>query len=345
MSESVKNYTLSAYDFEMPAELIAQTPIHDRTQSRMLVLDRQKQDFYECVFADLPDILPEKSLLVRNRTRVINARFTARKTTGADIEVFLLKRTGEGRWNALIRPGKRVKPGTELILNGGLSVIAGEDCGDGVRKLHTPDEFNSDYIKRFGEIPLPPYINSSLKDPERYQTVFSEGEGSVAAPTAGLHFTPGMFDRLRSDGVKICDIELCIGLGTFRPLKKEHLKDNRLHTEEYSISETVTESINQHRKNDGKVFCVGTTSVRALESNADSDGFIRTGCFSTDIFIYPGYKWKITDLMLTNFHLPKSSLIVMIAAFAGYDLVMEAYRYAVKKRFRFFSLGDCMLII
>jgi S-adenosylmethionine:tRNA ribosyltransferase-isomerase len=341
---SQKELILANYDFDLPEELIAQNPLEDRKSSRMLVVDRQKKEFYEKRFSDILELIPQKTLIVRNNTRVLKARFYGKKTTGANIEIFLLNKIRDNEWEALARPGKRLSPGSEFILNGNATGKILQDLGDGIKKILFSKEFDDKYISDYGNIPLPPYIKKTIEDDERYQTVFSSKTNSVAAPTAGLHFTEDIIENLKNKGIDFTDVNLGIGLGTFRPLSNNNITDNRLHTEKYYITQDSADKINQARSDKKNILAVGTTSVRTLESNYSEFGKITPCERQTDIFIYPGYEFKVVNSMLTNFHLPKSSLIVMISAFAGYELIMEAYKYAVMERFRFFSFGDCMLI-
>ncbi|MFA5519923.1 MAG: tRNA preQ1(34) S-adenosylmethionine ribosyltransferase-isomerase QueA [Spirochaetota bacterium] len=341
---SQKELLLENYDFNLPEELIAQNPLKNRENSRLLVVDITKGEFYEKVFSDIVELIPKNTLIVRNNTRVLKARFYGKKLTGANIEIFLLKNLDKFIWHALARPGKRLSVGTKFILSGGAQGEILEDIGEGIKKIRFTENFNNDYISKFGIIPLPPYIKNTIEDDERYQTVFSDNVNSVAAPTAGLHFTQKIIDKLINNGIEFADVNLGIGLGTFRPLSENLLINNQLHTENYYICKESADIINSYKKQNKNIMAVGTTSVRTLEANYSEFGKINPCEKETDIFIYPGYEFKIVDSMLTNFHLPKSSLIVMISAFAGYELIMEAYKYAVKEKFRFFSFGDCMLI-
>ncbi|MGM0607644.1 MAG: tRNA preQ1(34) S-adenosylmethionine ribosyltransferase-isomerase QueA [Candidatus Muiribacteriota bacterium] len=340
-----KDYYLNDFDYYLPQELIAQKPLGDRKSSRMLVLDKNKKTFFETSFKNLPDIISPEYLMVFNNTRVLKARLFVKKETGARIEIFLLKKNKRG-WEVLAKPGKKLKVGQEAFLNKDYKIKVLEQLEDGVKLIKFTPEIKIEDINKFGKIPLPPYIKEELQNAERYQTVFSSRVNSSAAPTAGLHFDNEIFEKLSNKNIQKTFINLGIGLGTFKPLKEKKVSDNKLHTEEYYISKETVHKLHNHKKhNNGKVLAVGTTTVRTLETNIKKYGIIKEGEDKTNIFIYPGFKFKITDALLTNFHLPESSLLMMICAFAGYDFVMEAYKYAVKEKFRFFSFGDCMLII
>jgi S-adenosylmethionine:tRNA ribosyltransferase-isomerase len=336
------------FDYFLPEERIAQTPVEPRDHSRLMVLERGLKSRQDCFFYQLPDFLKPGDLLIFNDTRVIPARLFARKTgdNGARIEVFLLKRITATDWECLVRPGKRVKAGTRLEFNQGVAGEAIRVEDGGTRVIRFPDSLNfRAWLLQNGETPLPPYIRQKLNDPERYQTVYSRNEGSVAAPTAGLHFTPELLDRLQSKGVKTGFLTLHVGVGTFRPVQTERIEEHRMHAECFSLSQKLAEKIQRTREAGKRVIAVGTTAVRVLESQALPGGGVRPGAGETDIFIYPGYRFEVVDGIITNFHLPKSTLLMLVAAFAGRELIMESYRHAVAERYRFFSFGDAMLIL
>jgi S-adenosylmethionine:tRNA ribosyltransferase-isomerase len=336
------------FDYILPEERIAQTPVEPRDHSRLLVLERGLKLRQDCFFYQLPDFLKPDDLLIFNDTRVIPARLFARKNgdNGARIEVFLLKRLTATDWECLVRPGKRVKAGTRLEFNQGVAGEAIRVEDDGARVIRFPDTLDfRTWMLQNGETPLPPYIRQKLNDPERYQTVYSRNEGSVAAPTAGLHFTPELLDRLQTKGVKTGFLTLHVGVGTFRPVQTERIEEHRMHAECFSLSQKLAEEIQRTREAGKRVIAVGTTAVRVLESRALPGGGVRPGAGETDIFIYPGYRFEVVDGIITNFHLPKSTLLMLVAAFAGRELVMESYRHAVAERYRFFSFGDAMLIL
>lgn len=340
-----RKLNLEDYDFYLPEELIAQKPLKKRSDSRLLIVDREKGEFFEDKFYNIHKYLDKNDMLVFNNTRVIKARLFGKKKTGANIEVLLLRKKSDLLWEALVKPGKRMKIGDEVLFESGVLGKVIDIIEEGIRIIEFNDKFGFDFLEKYGNIPLPPYIKEKLEDSERYQTVYSKISNSAAAPTAGLHFDDEVFKKLDEKGIKREYITLGVGLGTFRPLSKSYIPDNKLHEEEYFISEKTAKNINSHKENGGNIVCVGTTSVRTLETNSLEYGRIKSGRGITDIFIYPGYEFKIVDKIITNFHLPKSSLLVMISAFAGYDLTMKAYEYAVKNEFRFFSFGDAMLII
>jgi S-adenosylmethionine:tRNA ribosyltransferase-isomerase len=336
------------FDYLLPEERIAQHPVEPRDHSRLLVLERAVQSRQDCLFYQLPDFLKPGDLLVFNDSRVIPARLFARKTgdNGARVEVFLLKRLSATDWECLARPGKRVKAGTRLEFNQGVVGEVVRVADEGVRILRFPE--NRDFrawLLQNGETPLPPYIRQKLDDPERYQTVYSRNEGSVAAPTAGLHFTPELLDRLQTKGIKTGFLTLHVGAGTFRPVQTERIEEHRMHTECFSLPEKLAEEIQRTREAGKRVIAVGTTAVRVLESRALPGGGVRPGAGETDIFIYPGYRFEVVDGIVTNFHLPKSTLLMLVAAFAGREWVMESYRHAVAEHYRFFSFGDAMLVL
>ncbi|MFA5480349.1 MAG: tRNA preQ1(34) S-adenosylmethionine ribosyltransferase-isomerase QueA [Candidatus Muiribacteriota bacterium] len=340
-----KELHLDSYDYFLPEELIAQTPSLERTKSRMLVVDRKNKKITDSTFDRLPDFIDSSYLMVMNNTRVMKARLTAIKETGAKIEIFLLEKINSDTWKALVKPLKRFGIGKIAWIDKEIKAEVIELIGDGEVLVKFSPELTFEHIEKYGDIPLPPYIKEKIENPERYQTVFSKEIGSSAAPTAGLHFDEEIFKKLEEKGIQKTFINLTIGLGTFRPLSKNNIVENNLHEEKYFISSEAAEKINKHRQSGGKILAVGTTSVRTLETNVKKYAIIKEGEDKTTHFIYPGYEFGITDAMITNFHLPKSSLLVMICAFAGYDFTMEVYNHAVKNRYRFFSFGDCMLII
>lgn len=338
---------LKDFDYSLPPELIAQEPLENREQSRLLVLDRRSGQAVHRRFTDLGEYLQPGDVLVSNNTRVIPARLYGRKeNTGALIEVVLLTRLEGRRWEALVRPGKRVQQGTRLIFGQGeLVAEATEKTSSGGRILEF--EFSGvfeEILERLGRMPLPPYIHKDLEDPERYQTVYARVPGSAAAPTAGLHFTPGCLETLKSQGIEWVEILLHVGLGTFRPVKEADITKHRMHSEYYEISPGAAESINRALGEGRRIIAVGTTSTRTLES-ACSQGEVQAGQGWTDIFIYPGYRFQVISGLVTNFHLPESTLLMLVSAFAGRENILNAYAEAVRERYRFFSFGDAMLII
>lgn len=339
---------VSEFDYDLPPELIAQTPVEPRDHSRLLVLNRAEKSHSDHHFYELGQFLNPGDLLIFNDSRVIPARLFARKeqSDGAKIEVFLLKQIAPAEWECLVRPGKRVHQGTRLLFNEGMTGIVKDTCESGGRiiQFDSGTDFHS-WMLRNGETPLPPYINKKLEQAERYQTVYSKHEGSVAAPTAGLHFTPELLNTLTSQGVRTGFLTLHVGLGTFRPVKVEKVEEHHMHSEYFTLSEDLVHLVELTKKEGGRVIAVGTTSVRVLESQAKSDGTLVPGSGETSIFIYPGFSFKVIDGLITNFHLPKSSLMMLVSAFAGTDLIMDTYQYAIEKKYRFFSFGDAMLIL
>ena len=338
----------SDFYYDLPEELIAQDPLPDRSAARMMVVDRVTGEVTDTGFRHLTDYLTDKDCLVINDTKVIPARlFGTRAKTGAAVEVLLLKRNPGDIWETLVRPGKKCRPGDELVFGDG--ILKGkvlDIVDDGNRMIQfTYEGIFEEILDRLGEMPLPPYIRHKLQDKERYQTVYAKHEGSAAAPTAGLHFTPEMLRKVADMGVKIARVTLHVGLGTFRPVKVEEVTEHHMHSEFYRIEQEAADIINGTRANGGRVICVGTTSCRTLESAAAEDGHIEPKSGWTDIFIYPGYRFKVMDGLLTNFHLPESTLIMLVSAFAGREHVLAAYHHAVEERYRFFSFGDCSLWI
>ncbi|MCI6858732.1 MAG: tRNA preQ1(34) S-adenosylmethionine ribosyltransferase-isomerase QueA [Eubacterium sp.] len=337
----------SDFNFDLPEELIAQDPLEDRSSSRLMVLDKETGEITHRIFHDITDYLHPGDCLVINDTKVIPARLIGLKEeTGAQIEILLLKRKENDIWETLVKPGKKCRPGTRVVFGDGelkAEIIDVLEDGNRLVKFEYEGIFE-EVLDRLGQMPLPPYITHKLKDKNRYQTVYAKYEGSAAAPTAGLHFTEELLGQIEDMGVKIARVTLHVGLGTFRPVKVENVLEHHMHSEYYNVSEEAAEIINETRKNGGRIIAVGTTSTRTLESVADEKGIIHADCGNTDIFIYPGYKFKAIDCLITNFHLPESTLLMLVSALAGKDHIMAAYEEAVKQRYRFFSFGDAMLI-
>lgn len=337
----------SDFYYDLPEELIAQTPVEPRNSSRLMVLPRNGGEIEHKHFYDLPEFLKPGDCLVLNNTRVLPARlYGTREDTGAVVEFVLLRQHGNKLWECLAGPGKKAKTGYKFRFSDKLTAIVTDVLEDGNRMIEFTCE--GDFfavLDEVGQMPLPPYIKEKLKDKERYQTVYSKDAGSAAAPTAGLHFTKEMLESIKAMGVNIAYVTLHVGLGTFRPVKVEDVTQHKMHTEHYYIPEEAAKTINETRKNGGRVICVGTTSCRTVESCAKKYGEIKECSGDTDIFIYPGFEFKCMDGLITNFHLPESTLIMLVSAFAGYDNVMNAYNTAVKERYRFFSFGDAMLIL
>lgn len=336
----------SDFFYNLPEELIAQTPIEPRNASRLMVLNKKTGKLLHTVFSSLDEYLQSGDTLILNDTRVLPARiYGIKKETGATVEFVLLKNLGNDTWEALAAPGRRAKPNTEFVFSDKLSCKVLEATPDGNRiiKFSCDGEFYS-LLDEVGQMPLPHYITAKLENKERYQTVYSKELGSAAAPTAGLHFTKEMLDELKLKGINIGYVTLHVGLGTFRPVKAEEITDHKMHSEHYMISEETAKLINDTKKNGGRVICVGTTSCRTLESAATYYGEIKECSGDTEIFIYPGYKFKCMDALITNFHLPESTLIMLVSAFAGYENTMNAYNTAVAEKYRFFSFGDAMFI-
>ncbi|WP_258359957.1 tRNA preQ1(34) S-adenosylmethionine ribosyltransferase-isomerase QueA [Moorella sulfitireducens (nom. illeg.)] len=340
---------LDEFDYNLPPDLIAQTPVEPRDASRLLVLHRGRDYIEHRHFYNLPDYLREGDVLVLNETRVLPARLWGRRAgTGARIEVLLLTRRDRDTWEALVRPARRVPLGTEIIFGRGeLKARVTAVSGDGGRVLEFTYQEGSfeALLDRLGEMPLPPYIKAKPEEPGRYQTVYARVDGSAAAPTAGLHFTPRLLEQLRDQGVQIIYLLLHVGLGTFRPVKVENIEEHHMHAEYYEVTPEAATAINAARARGGRVVAVGTTVVRTLETVATGEGLIRPGKGWTDIFIYPGYRFKAVDCLITNFHLPKSTLIMLVSAFAGREKILAAYRTAIAEGYRFFSFGDAMLIL
>ncbi len=344
----MKQWKLSDFNYDLPKEYIAQTPLKDRSSSKLMVLNRESNEITHKHFSDIIDLLDEKDCLVLNDTKVIPARLLGiKEETGAHIEVFLLKRlTEENLWECMVRPGKRVKKGTIVSFgNGELKAEIMDSLDDGLKTVRFIFEgIFEEVLDRLGQMPLPPYITEKLEDKDRYQTVYSKNPGSAAAPTAGLHFTNELLEKIKEKGIRIAYVTLHVGLGTFRPVKVEKITDHKMHSEFYVISQQACDIINETKKNGGRVISVGTTSTRTLESAADEKGYLVPKSEDTDIFIYPGYKFKIVDGLITNFHLPESTLLMLISAFYDREEVLKAYESAKEHNYRFFSFGDAMFI-
>ena len=338
----------SDFFYELPEELIAQDPLEDRTASRLLVLDRKTDKLEHKIFSDVIDYLNPGDCLVINNTRVIPARLIGEKEgTGGKVEILLLKRRENDIWESLVKPGKKLRPGARVTFGDGrlkAEILEIAEEGNRLVKFYYEGIFE-EILDSLGEMPLPPYITHKLEDKEMYQTVYAKFDGSAAAPTAGLHFTNELLEKIRLKGVRIASITLHVGLGTFRPVKVEDVNNHHMHTEWYEVNKEAADIINETKKNGGRVICVGTTSCRTIESVADENGLMSAKTGETDIFIYPGYKFKVMDGLITNFHLPESTLVMLVSAFAGKERVLSAYETAVKERYRFFSFGDAMLII
>ncbi len=334
--------------YDLPQELIAQDPLEDRSSSRLLVLDKKTGETQHHTFREVINYLNPGDCLVINDTKVIPARLIgAKEETGAKIEVLLLKRGQDDVWETLVKPGRKAKPGTRISFGDGLlkgEVIDVVDEGNRLIRFEYDGIFE-EILDRLGQMPLPPYITHQLKDKDRYNTVYAAHEGSAAAPTAGLHFTPELLEEISRKGVDIARVTLHVGLGTFRPVKVDEVENHHMHSEFYMISEEAAEKINAAKARGGRVICVGTTSCRTIESAADEDGHLKACSGWTEIFIYPGYTFKVLDGLITNFHLPESTLIMLVSALAGREHVLAAYEEAVRERYRFFSFGDAMLII
>ena len=338
----------SDFYFDLPQELIAQDPLSDRSSSRLLKLNKETGEIEHHVFKEVIDFLEAGDCLVLNDTKVIPARLYATKEdTGATIEVLLLKRRENDVWETLVKPGKKARPGARLVFGDGLLKAEVLDVMEEGNRLirFEYDGIFEEILDQLGEMPLPPYITHKLEDKTRYQTVYAKYEGSAAAPTAGLHFTPELLNAVEEKGVKIAYVTLHVGLGTFRPVKEDNVLNHHMHSEYYQVSEEAAETINAAKKAGGRVICVGTTSCRTIESASDENGVLHPGCDNTEIFIYPGYKFKILDGLITNFHLPESTLIMLVSALAGREQVLRAYETAVHEQYRFFSFGDAMILL
>ena len=336
----------SDFNFDLPQELIAQTPLDRRDGSRLMCLDRETGQIEHRFFYELPSLLRPGDCLVMNDSKVIPARLFGVRPTGGSVEVVLLRDLGNREWECLTRPGRKTQPGTHITFGDGeltAEVVGAEDDGNKILRFSYDGVF-LEILDRLGQMPLPPYIKTQLRDKDRYQTVYAKDPGSAAAPTAGLHFTPELLDSLREKGVKLCWITLHVGLGTFRPVKEENIEDHPMHSEFCMISPETAQTVNAVRSAGGRVIAVGTTSCRTLESFADENGRLSPKSGWTDIFIYPGYRFKAIDALITNFHLPESTLIMLVSALAGRENVLYAYKCAVEERYRFFSFGDAMFI-
>ena len=337
----------SDFYYDLPKELIAQDPLEDRASSRLMVVDRSTGAVSHHTFREITSFLDQGDVLVINNTKVIPARlFGVKKDTGAAVEVLLLRRLESDLWECLVRPGKKLRTGAEVIFGDGLlSGTIEEILSDGNRKIRFSfDGIFEELLDQLGQMPLPPYITHALKDKNRYQTVYAKFDGSAAAPTAGLHFTEDLLREIREKGVQIAEVTLHVGLGTFRPVKVDDVAKHHMHSEYYRIDEDAARIINEGKASGHRIIAVGTTSCRTLESAADVNGMVKCCSGWTDIFIYPGYSFKVIDALITNFHLPESTLMMLVSALAGRDTIMAAYQEAVKERYRFFSFGDAMLI-
>ncbi len=335
------------FNFELPQELIAQDPLEDRTASRLLVLDKATGEIRHRHFRDILKFLRKGDCLVINDTRVIPARLLGQKAgTGANIEVLLLKRKSDNVWETLVKPGKKMKIGAEVIFGDGLlrgKVLDVVDEGNRLVQF-TYEGIFEEILDRLGQMPLPPYITHQLKDKNRYQTVYAKHDGSAAAPTAGLHFTKELLKEIEDMGVTVAHVTLHVGLGTFRPVKADTIEEHHMHSEFYMVEEEEAKKVNDTKKNGGRVICVGTTSCRTLESATGEDGILKAGSGWTEIFIYPGYQFKILDCLITNFHLPESTLVMLVSALAGREHVLHAYQEAIREKYRFFSFGDACFL-
>lgn len=334
------------FDYYLPEELIAQTPIEKRDESRLMILDKKTKTIEHRHFKNILEYLEPGDVLVRNNTKVIPARLYGQKETGAKVEFLLLNNIENDIWECIVRPGNKLHIGTKVIFGNGLLVAEILDTmPGGTRKVefHYDGIFN-EILDKIGLMPLPPYIHESLKEKERYQTVYAKYEGSAAAPTAGLHFTPELLEEIQKKGVEIANVTLHVGIGTFRPVKEETVEEHEMHSEHFYIKQEDAEKINKAKKEGHRVIAVGTTSCRVLESIADENGYVEETEGDTQIFIYPGYKFKCLDALITNFHLPQSTLLMLVSALAGKDYIMESYNEAVKEKYRFFSFGDAMFI-
>lgn len=342
-----QNLKKSDFYFDLPEELIAQDPLEDRSSSRLLVLDKETGETSHHIFKEVINFLNPGDCLVLNNTKVIPARLIGHKEdTGAAIEVLLLKRKENDIWETLVKPGKKCKPGTKIVFGEGLlHATVLETVEDGNRLIRFSYEgIFEEILDRLGEMPLPPYITHKLQDKNRYQTVYAKYEGSAAAPTAGLHFTKELLQQIEEKGIDIAYVTLHVGLGTFRPVKVDNILEHHMHSEFYQVTKEAADKINKAKREGHRVICVGTTSCRTVESAADENGMVKEGCDNTEIFIYPGYKFKVLDALITNFHLPESTLVMLVSALAGREHILNAYEEAIREKYRFFSFGDAMLI-
>ena len=337
---------LSEFNYYLPEELIAQTPITKRDESRLMILNKETGEIEHKIFRNILDYLEPGDCLVRNNTKVIPARLYGKKDTGANVEFVLLKNIEGDIWEAMVRPGNKLHVGAKVIFGDGLlQAEILETLQDGTRKVKfTYNGIFNEILDKIGLMPLPPYIHESLQDNDRYQTVYAKYEGSAAAPTAGLHFTEELLQEIKKKGVEIANVTLHVGIGTFRPVKEKNIEEHHMHTEHYYIKESDAKKINKAKESGHRIIAVGTTSCRVLETVADENGKVKATEGDTQIFIYPGYKFKILDGLITNFHLPESTLLMLVSALAGKENIMNAYNEAVKEKYRFFSFGDAMLI-
>lgn len=337
---------LKEFYYDLPEELIAQVPIQKRDESRLMVLDRKKQTIEHKIFKDILNYLKPGDCLVRNNTKVIPARIYGKKETGANVEFLLLNNIEDDIWEAIVRPGNKLHIGTKVSFGEGLlDAEILEVMEGGTRKVKfTYNGIFNEILDKIGLMPLPPYIHEELKEKDRYQTVYAKYQGSAAAPTAGLHFTEELLEKIKEKGVEIANVTLHVGIGTFRPVKVEKIEEHHMHSEHYYIKKEDAKKINNAKKNGGRIISVGTTSCRVLESIANENGLVQETEGDTSIFIYPGYKFKCIDALITNFHLPESTLLMLVSALAGKDYIMKAYKEAVEKKYRFFSFGDAMFI-
>ena len=338
---------LHDFSYDLPQELIAQDPLEDRSSSRLMLLDKNTGAIEHKVFKDIIDYLNPGDCLVLNNTKVIPARLMGvREGTGASIEVLLLKRRENDVWEVLVKPGKKARPGDRIIFGEGkltAEVLDVVEDGNRLIKFYYEGVFEA-VLDELGQMPLPPYITHKLQDKNRYQTVYAKYEGSAAAPTAGLHFTQELLQQIADKGIKIAYVTLHVGLGTFRPVKEENVLEHHMHSEYYQVTEEAANTINETKRKGGRVICVGTTSCRTVESAADEQGMVQPGCDNTEIFIYPGYRFKVLDALITNFHLPESTLVMLVSALAGREHILHAYEEAIREKYRFFSFGDAMFI-
>mgnify|MGYP000785622565 FL=1 len=335
------------FDYDLPEELIAQDPLEDRSSSRLMVLDKKTGEVSHHVFKEIVKYLRPGDCLVLNNTKVIPARlFGVKEGTMAKIEILLLKRRQNDVWETLVKPGKKAKPGTKIIFGDGLLIGEVIDVVDDGNRLiqFSYEGIFEEILDKLGQMPLPPYITHQLKDKNRYQTVYAKYDGSAAAPTAGLHFTKELLQQVKDKGIDIAEVTLHVGLGTFRPVKVDNVLDHHMHSEFYMVSQEAADKINNAKKNGGRIISVGTTSTRTLEAASDENGMLKECSGWTDIFIYPGYRFKVIDSLITNFHLPESTLVMLVSALAGREHVLNAYEIAVQEKYRFFSFGDAMLI-
>ena len=337
----------SDFYFDLPEELIAQDPLEDRSSSRLLTLDKETGEVEHHIFKEIVDYLNPGDCLVLNNTRVIPARLLGvKEDTGAGVEIFLLKRISDTVWETLVRPGKKLRPGARVVFGDGLLKCEIEEVVEEGNRLvrFEYDGIFEEILDKLGEMPLPPYITHKLKDRDRYQTVYAKYDGSAAAPTAGLHFTKELLEEVEKKGVNIAYVTLHVGLGTFRPVKVDNVLEHHMHSESYQVTKEAADLINAAKESGHRVICVGTTSCRTIESAADENGRLKACEGNTEIFIYPGYEFKVLDALITNFHLPESTLVMLVSALAGKEHVLSAYEEAIKERYRFFSFGDCMFI-